>query len=203
MAYSDFTLQEAVKRFQLTLNETADLFVPTPEVAPSPLLTAVLAEQIPLALAIQTEKARSELIIAPILVEVRRAVDHRISLFSGVEFTVDPARGLNGVCDYLLARSHEQLFLQAPVVAIVEAKNENIKAGIGQCTATLVAAQRFNEREDYPLPAVYGAVTTGNIWRFLKLEGQTLLVDRVEYYVDRVEAILGILIQVSTGVSRS
>ncbi|MCE7983361.1 MAG: hypothetical protein DYG89_19480 [Caldilinea sp. CFX5] len=198
MAYSDFTVQEVVRRFQLTLDEAHDLFSPVVDLQPSALLQETLAENVPLALAIQTEKARSELIIAPILVEVRRQLDRTISLFSGVDFTVDPAQGLNGVCDYIISQSREQLYIQAPVIAIVEAKNENIKAGIGQCTAALVAAQRFNERENTGITIVYGVVTTGNIWRFLKLEAQTLYVDQIEYYVDRVGAILAILTLIVT-----
>src|SRR5262245_56838138 len=89
MAYSDFTLNEVTKRFRLSLDEQADLFAATPETAPSELLREVLAETVPLALAIHTEKARSELIVAPILVEVRKLTGHRVSLFSGVDFNVD------------------------------------------------------------------------------------------------------------------
>jgi hypothetical protein len=198
MAYSDFTFREAVKRFQLTVIEQEDLFAPVTELVVSAFLQATLAENIPLALAIQTKKARSELIIAPILVEVRRILDRRISLFSGVDFTVDPSQGLNGVCDYLISQSKEQFYIQAPVITIIEAKNENIKAGIGQCTATLVASQRFNAREGNHLPAVYGAVTTGNMWRFLKLQEQTLYIDQPEYYVDRIGIILAILVQITS-----
>ncbi len=196
MSYSEFTLQETVKRFGLTITETQDLFSPVTEIEPSALLKTILVENIPLALAIQTEKARSELIIAPILVEVRRLLDKHISLFSGVDFTIDSSQGLNGVCDYIISRSKEQLYIQAPVVAIIEAKNENINAGLGQCAATLIAAQRFNEREGNDLPCVYGVVTTGNIWRFLKLQGQDLSIDQLEYYVDRIATILGILVRI-------
>jgi hypothetical protein len=39
-------------------------------------------------------------------------------------------------------------------------------------------------------------VTTGNIWRFLKLEASTVYVDRLEYYVDRVGALLAILLRI-------
>jgi len=198
MAYSDFTFREAVKRFELTVIEQEDLFAPVAELVVSAFLHTTLAENVPLALAIQTEKARSELIIAPILVEVRRILDRRISLFSGVDFTVDPSQGLNGVCDYLISQSKEQFYIQAPVITIIEAKNENIKAGIGQCTATLVASQRFNAREGNHLPAVYGAVTTGNMWRFLKLHEQTLYIDQPEYYVDRIGTILAILVHITS-----
>lgn len=197
MAYSDFTLSEVAKRFQVTLDEQRDLFSSIGPMQLSSIMSENLNENIPLALAIQTEKARSELIIAPILVEVRRCLGRTISLFSGVDFTVDPEQGLNGVCDYIISQSREQFFIRAPVVAIVEAKNENIKAGIAQCTAALIAAQRFNEREGNAIDTVYGVVTTGNIWRFLQYTEQTLFIDRTEYYIDNVETILAILIHVA------
>jgi hypothetical protein len=198
MAYSDFTLPEVTKRFHLTLDERFDLFAPVEAIQPSRLLAETLEENIPLALAIQTEKARSEFIIAPILVEVRRLLDRRISLFSGVDFTVDASKGLNGICDYIISQSREQLFIKAPVITIIEAKNENIKAGIAQCTAALLAARLFNEREGNSIDVVYGAVTTGNIWRFIKLEDTTVSIDRIEYYLDNVDIILAILLRIAS-----
>jgi hypothetical protein len=193
VAYADFTLAEVTKRFGLTREEEADLFSGVADVAPSDWLRTTLDETVPLALAIHTEKARSELIITPILVELRKCSQHRVSLFSGVSFDVDPAEGLDGVCDYLVCRGPEQLVLGSPVLAVVEAKNDNIKGGLGQCVAEMVAAQRFNQREGTSLPAVYGVVTTGSIWKFLKLAGTEVWIDRPEHYLDRVEKILGIL----------
>ena len=159
----------------------------------SPLLAAVLDEHVPLATSIHTEKARSELIVAPMLVEVRKLMGRRISLFSGAEFNVDAAQGLNGTCDFILAASHVQLFLQRPAVMIVEAKNDNIKSGLGQCVAEMVAARIFNQQAGDGPSIIHGAVTTGSIWRFLKLDGPTIFIDQPEYYLDRMEKILGIL----------
>ncbi|HEX8203465.1 MAG TPA: hypothetical protein VF590_23515 [Isosphaeraceae bacterium] len=194
MAYRDFTWPKVTKQFQLVIDERRDLFATVPEVAPSEHLRTTLAEYVPLALAISTEKARSELMIAPVLVEVRRIVDRRIGLFSGVDFTVDPAQGLNGVCDFLISRSPEQLFIRAPVVAIVEAKNENVKAGLAQCSAEMIAVQLFNAREETGVTTVYGVVTTGDIWKFLRLEGTTISIDFAVYHIERVGKILGILL---------
>lgn len=193
MTYSDFTLSDVTKRFALTLDEQTDLFAASPDVTPSDLLRALLDETVPLALAIHTEKARSEMIIAPILVEVRRLTEHRVSLFSGVAFDVDPTSGLTGVCDFLVSKGPEQLFIRAPVLAVVEAKSDNIKGGLGQCVAEMLAARTFNEREGTGVEAVYGVVTTGSVWRFLKLAGTTVWIDRDEHYIDRVARILGIL----------
>lgn len=133
------------------------------------------------------------MIIAPILVDLRRQLDDKISLFSGVDFTVDATRVLNGICDFIICKSPEILMLTAPVITIVEAKKENINAGLGQCVAAMVAAQIFNQKSESEIDTIYGAVTTGSIWQFLKLEGQTLSVDLREYYLNKVDKILGIL----------
>ncbi|MFB2923662.1 hypothetical protein [Aerosakkonema funiforme] len=194
MAYSDFTLSELVKIFGLTINETIDLFAVVEEVECSEYLAFCLKENIALAVAINTEKARSEMIIAPILLEVRRRLNYQISLFSGVDFNVDNERGLNGVCDFLISRSTEQLFVRAPVINIVEAKNENLKSGFGQCVAEMIAAQLFNEREGNGIKTIYGVVTTGTVWRFLKLSGKVVHIDLTEYYIKDVNKILGILL---------
>jgi hypothetical protein len=148
----------------------------------------------PLARDISTGKARSEFIIAPVLVEVRRQLKKRISVFSGVEFNVDIEQGLRGTCDFLLSLSPLQLTIQAPVVSVVEAKNENMKAGIAQCTAEMLAAQKFNATKGHALPAVYGAVTTGILWRFLRLQGTNVAVDSAEYSIEKIEQIVGILV---------
>jgi hypothetical protein len=79
---------------------------------------------------------------------------------------------------------------------IVEAKNENIKGGLGQCVAEMIAAQLFNEREGNAIDTIYGAVTTGEIWKFLKLVGAVASIDLSDYYIVRdVPKILGILWQ--------
>ncbi|NER35588.1 MAG: hypothetical protein F6J93_16615 [Oscillatoria sp. SIO1A7] len=193
MVYSEFKFNEIVKQFDLSLTEKPGLFAGVPEIEPSELLKELLKDNIPLALNINTEKARSEMIIAPILLEVRRQANYRISLFSGSEFDVAPEKGLNGTCDFLLSLSSENLFIKAPVITIVEAKKENIKAGLGQCVAEMLAAQLFNQQEGNAIPVIYGAVTSGNVWRFLKIEANKLSIDAEEYYINQVAKILGVL----------
>jgi hypothetical protein len=196
MAYSDFTLNDLKRTFALVYNEQTDLFGSIAEGDVGDLLTTILREHIPLALAIHTEKARSELILVPILVEVRRRFQRQISLFSGVDFSVAPQQGLNGICDYILSAAPEQLVVTAPVVMIVEAKNDNIKAGLAQCIAEMVAAQQFNRQEGNGLTTIYGVVSTGSIWKFLKLEDQTVSIDLPEYYLESVGKILAILMNI-------
>lgn len=193
MAYSDFKLSKLKKDFGVAIDEQKDLFADIKETKGSDYLNVTLDYNLSLATDINTEKARSELIIAPVLLEVRRQLDNQVSLFSGVDFTVDPARGLNGACDFLISSSVEQLFISAPIITLVEAKNENIKGGLGQCGAEMLAAQIFNEREENGIKIIHGTVTTGTLWRFLKLENQTISIDTVEYYIGNVSKILGIL----------
>lgn len=195
MAYSDFTLKVACRDFGLTVDDEADLHRDSPEVAPGPLLADQLEDGIPLATAINTEKARSEFIVAPILAEVRRRTGRRISLFSGVEFDVAPELGLKGYCDFLVADSPVQLYIEAPVLAVVEAKNDNINSGLGQCVAEMVGSRMFNEREGKGPSIIHGAVTTGSLWKFLRLEGSVVSIDEAEYAIERVPKILGSLLR--------
>jgi hypothetical protein len=193
MAYSDFTLAELKSNFQLTIDEHTDLFADTPEADLPSVLVNTLIRYLPLAVNVNTEKARSELVIAPVLIEFKLLHHDRVSLFSGIEFTVDEAAGLKGRCDYILAQGPEQLALTAPVCVLVEAKNENIVGGIPQCLAEMVAARRFNLQKKLPDRAVHGIVTTGMIWRFLRLDGTKASVDAVEYPIQSSRKIFGIL----------
>ncbi|MEH2245508.1 hypothetical protein [Nostoc sp.] len=180
MAYSDFTLAKVRETFQLVINEKRNLFKEVSPIQPSATFTTLLEEYTQLATAINTEKARSELLIMPVLTEVRRQLNYQISLFSGTDFDVDASKGLNGFCDFILCGSEEQFYIKVPVITIIEAKNENIKSGLGQCIATMIAAQLFNRNTQQEVKTIYGVVTSGTNWRFLMLEGITAYIDIVE-----------------------
>ncbi len=141
-----------------------------------------------------SEKARSELIITPVLVEVRRILNRKVTLFSGEDFTVDESLGLNGRCDFLISRSSEMLAIEAPAVVIIEAKQADLKTGFGQCVAEMVAAQKFNDAKKKSIPTIYGSVSNGVQWQFLKLENQTVTIDLTIYPLPPVEHILGFLV---------
>ena len=160
----------------------------------SDYLQQTLKEYLPLATAINTEKARAEFLIAPVLAELRRQANYQISLFSGTEFDVDKEKGLSGYCDYIISCSKEQYFIDVPVVAIVEAKNENINGGLGQCIAEMVAAQIFNRNQERPLAEIYGVVSTGTVWKFLVLKDNLVLIDSQDYYINEVNKILAIIL---------
>ena len=147
MAYRDFNLKKVVTDFQLDVKEIKGIFSQLKEASVSDSLLATLKNNVPLALAINTEKARSELIIANVLVELRHQYENQIGLFSGIKFDVDKSKKLNGYCDFIISLTPEQMFLKAPVITIVEAKNDNIINGFGQCIAEMVAAQQFNANE--------------------------------------------------------
>ncbi|WP_286393079.1 hypothetical protein [Pseudanabaena mucicola] len=201
MPYSNFTLRQVEKDFHLQIEEKIDLFAHVQAIAPSDDLKRILTENIPLALAINTEKARSEFLIAPTLLELRRRSPIPISLFSGTEFSISPEQGLSGYCDYLISLSKQQLMISAPVIAIVEAKNEDIKSGLGQCIAEMVAAQLFNELENNYIDTIYGIVTSGEIWKFLQISEQNVAIDLTDYYINNIDKIIGILLSfISTEV---
>ena len=117
------------------------------------------------------------------------------ALFSGNEFDVDSKRGLQGFCDYIICGSQEQLFITVPVIIVFDAKKEDIIGGLGQCVAAMVAAQYFNQNQGNEVKYIYGSVTTGTNWKFLILEGTTVYIDKIEYYIKEIDKILGILLQ--------
>jgi hypothetical protein len=194
MPYSQFSIDKVKQDFHLKNVEGSRFFPDLIEqISPSPKLSAIL-EDIPWAIAVDTEKARSEVIINPVLLEVRRILNLQISVFSGEEFNVDVSVGLNGVCDFLISRSPEQLTVEAPAIVVVEAKKSDLKSGLGQCIAEMVAVQRFNQAKEQPIRTIYGCVTSGTQWRFLKLEEQTLTIDLTDYPLPPVEQILSLLV---------
>lgn len=194
MPYSQFTIAQIKTNFGITLVEQPGHFAHLADRPPSDFLRQTLDYNIPLALAIDSEKSRSELIVAPILVELKKQLGDRISLFSGREFTVDPNLGLSGFCDFLISQSAEQLTIEAPVLTLIEAKNDNLQSGLGQCMAEMIAAQMFNRQQNNSIQTIYGVITTGSLWKFLSLNDQTIIIDFNEYFLGNLEKILGILL---------
>ena len=187
MAYTDFTLELAEARLGVRARP-GELF---PGLTPVPVpdwLRDFLARGMQLALV--SEKARSEFIVGPILLACRELTGGALAIFSGQRLDVDPGRGLQGECDFILAFADPVPRLRAPLVTVVEAKKNDIEAGLGQCVAQMVAARAYNEQEGVVLPALYGCVTTGEAWQFLRLAGNDVTIDRGRLYIDNVGAIL-------------
>jgi hypothetical protein len=195
MAFQQFTFPQVVHDLGLTLRD-ADLFAAAPPFPVREEFAAFLRDGVALAVANSTEKAKSEFIIAPVLLELRRQVGPHFFLFSGVDWEADASRGLNGYCDFILTKGESQFVLSAPFVAVVEAKNDLIRSGLGQCVAAMYGAQWCNQQAGRAIAPVYGVVSTGSAWKFLQLEDTLLTIDVPEYYIDNLPKVMGILRQV-------
>ena len=191
MAYADFTLESAEAAFGITSRLVA-LF---PDLAPSEVpawLTETLARGRNL-FALISEKARSEVLVAPILAAATEGVAGQVAIFSGQRLDVDPARGLVGECDFILARTTPLPRLKAPVLMVLEAKKGDVEAGLGQCLAQVVAARIFNDRAGEPPRPMYGCVTSAQVWQFFRVDGPEVLFDRSPLYLDNLGVILAAL----------
>ncbi len=192
MAYSDFSLRKVKKTFGVR-EHRALLFEQITPIQMSAWLKETLDTSLYFALASSSEKARSEFIIVPLLLEVHKRNQRRFALYSGETFDVDQEQGLNGECDFLFSQGEMAHTIQAPVFTLVEAKKKDIGEGIGQCAAQMIGAQVFNQQEDNEIPEIFGCVTTGEDWQFLKLSDRILTIDTVRYYLDHIDKILGVL----------
>jgi hypothetical protein len=178
------------KQFKLELT-VADLFKRVKPLEPSAGLRHALDAGFLLAMV--SEKARSEFIVAPILLFIREIHLDKISIYSGVKFDVEPDKGLRGTCDFILSKSVMMPTIQAPAFVLVEAKKHDIEEGLGQCAAEMVAAQLFNDREGNRVPSIYGCVTNGESWQFMRLTGSQLEIDKQRYFLGKLSETIGIL----------
>jgi hypothetical protein len=185
MPYSSFTIAQVKRQFDLNIIKGA-FFGDLPPLSPRTWFRENLEESASFAAGQGSEKVRSELIVAPLLFELRILLDRQIGLFSGVDFTIDIESGLNGVCDFLLTRSNQELTLEAPAIVLIEAKKGELSAGWGQCAAEMIAAQKFNRAAGQEIPRIYGSVTTGTQWQFLKLADRDLTIDTTEYSLNPI-----------------
>lgn len=180
MAYSDFTMTELSNKFGLKERKT-HLFSPKTlkPVYPDEMLLRDLEEAA--LLPVFSEKAKSENMIAPILKEVWRKCDRQFYFYSGYTFNVSEEDKLTGVCDYLFS-TEQSIEIRSTVFCVIEAKNRAVEEGIPQAFAEMYAAQRFNQQNKKLTPIVYGCVTNGYDWLFLKLDNQDAYIDLQRYY---------------------
>jgi hypothetical protein len=192
MAYRSFNFKKLKEQFGIQ-PRLSPLFPQVQPIEASAWLTQTLA--IASATTLTTEKERSERLISPILLELREHNARQFSVLSGLVFDVDSDQGLNGECDFILSRNPFDFEIQAPVFTLVEAKKGDIESGLPQCIAQMIAAEIFNRQDGTVLSAIYGAVTTGDVWRFLKLSGDVrdLQIDSETHYLDNLPIVLGIL----------
>ena len=123
------------------------------------------------------EKNKSERLVSPILLEISIAFQKHITLFSGEELSVSPEENLSGECDFFFALHPPKPYIDLPIISLVEAKDEDLDWGLGQCAAQVYGAHRFNIAEGNEMPVLYGCATTGIEWQFLRFENDTFYVD--------------------------
>jgi len=189
MAYNEFTLESAEAELGVVAHP-GNLFSDLSPIPVPSWLQDLLTRSMQLALI--SEKARSEFIVAPILLACRELSGNALTILSGQRLDVDPIRKLQGECDFILALSEPVPRLRAPLVMIVEAKRNDIESGLGQCIAQMVGAQIYNERAGQSLEIIYGCVTTGEDWQFLQLQETTVLIGQQRLYIDNVGCILAV-----------
>lgn len=191
MTYLDLTLTDLQTKFGIT-NKVKSLFDAQTIIPfhPSTFLLEQLKEAA--SLPIRSEKARSELILTPILLELRKRNDYFFTIYSGDQLNVDKASGLVGECDFILSKETHSFSINTPILTIVEAKKQDVELGINQCAAQLYGAYLFNQQSNTPLTKVYGCVTTADSWKFLLLEDKVVTIDRDTYYKNELSQILGI-----------
>ncbi len=190
-SYSDFTLGHLREMFGLQ-NRIQPLLLTSELIEPSDWLKINMARTkfTPL----NSEKAKSEHLVAPVLLELKTILTRRFNYFSGNTFDVDPTLSLKGRCDFLLTRQ-DSTDISAPVIAIFEAKDDNVDNWAGQCGAEMYATRLFNQSHHEPIEIIHGAVTNGYEWLFLRLEGQMLLIDTEHYSLTNLPQLLGVLVK--------
>jgi hypothetical protein len=191
MAYSDFTFAKLKKRFKIT-QESVYLFegISIAPLVPSAKLLDDLkeAEQMPML----TEKAKSEYLIAPFVKDLKRRHPN-LSIFSGYTLNIDVENELNGAPDFIISKRPRIVEIEAPIFCIMETKNKTVEEGYAQCAAEMYAAYLFNEQMNEPLVTIYGAVTNGFDWVFLKYENLTIQIDMNRYYLGNLPQLLGVM----------
>lgn len=191
MAYSDFTFEAVMQKFDLH-QKAISLFSQSESGTISDWLKKSLIYGKKLALSSGNEKARSEFIIAPIMVEIEQLFGSQFAIYSGKNLDADKENGLSGECDFIISKGEQTFTIQSPILAIVEAKKADIELGLGQCVAQMVGANIINERRAKG-GVIYGCVTTGEDWQFMKLEDRVVYIDCDRYYINQVEKIVGCL----------
>ncbi len=190
MPYSKFTYKSVRSELGIS-NKQIALFPNFSPVQPSEMLLSFLKRNRKYAL--YSEKARSEGIVFPFLAEICQNNGQKISLYSGAILNGDDSKGLNGECDFILSKGEQDFELEAPLFCMIEAEDNDIEKNIPQCIAQMQGAYIYNEREGKTFPFMYGCVTTGMEWQFLKLENNICYLDEERYFLDKPENILGVL----------
>jgi hypothetical protein len=191
MAYSNFTLAKLKKDYGIKQIDThlfINIDLPIFQASQHLLDDIEQGKDMPL----YTEKAKSEALISPIIREMKRKNPH-ITIFSGYSLNIENDAELNGNPDFMISAKSNIIEPQNPIFCLFESKNKEPYEGFAQCAAEMYAARIFNLQAGEPYETIYGAVTNAYDWVFLKLEGDTIFIDKNRYFLNDLTKILGIL----------
>ena len=191
MAYRDYTLRKLKQQFKLEQDNVVLFNKKTVKtVKASRRLNLELTEG--QAMPLLTEKAKSELLIAPILKELNRN-NPFLSIFSGYTFNIEGIEELSGAPDFMISNKPHKVEIESPVFCLVESKNKTLDEGYAQCAAEMYAARIFNQQMGETHETIYGVVTNAFEWVFMKLEGNRILIDQERYFINEIPRLLGVL----------
>ena len=144
-------------RAALQIPQGSPLTFPSPVLVPDPIPLQQSITQNLTFVDLTSETARREVIIAPILLELCRLTHSKLK----IEYPIAVNDQLKGTLDYYL-QSQQALL-------VVEAKNADLSRGFTQLAVELIALDQWTIVET---PILYGAVTTGDIWKLGRLDRQ-------------------------------
>lgn len=176
LAYFDVTLQRA----KLELPRSPDPLERLED------LRGRIEESLP-RLSLTSEMARREFLIAPVLMEVLHYSEARLD----VEYPIAVSQQLRGSLDYLLQTDSALL--------VIEAKNEDLERGFVQLAVELIALETWLEGELEDTDYLYGAISTGNIWQFGRLDRRSRQITQ-DLNLYRVPTDLREVLQVLLGI---
>lgn len=189
MAYSESTFSKLRMQYGILQDYQNLGFETVTSITPSKRLAEDIADG--KEMTVTSEKAKSEFLIAPIFKELQRK-NPQITLFSGISLNIEGEKFLNGTPDFMISARPRRADVEAPIFCMVEAKNGIIEDGFAQCAAEMYAAKLFNQQMNEPYQTIYGSVTNAFDWVFLRLEENTVLIDKERYFLNDLPKILGI-----------
>jgi hypothetical protein len=137
-----------------------------------------------------SEDARKQAIIAPILLEVCEITQTQLN----IEYPVSVSEQLKGSFDYYISKGKGLL--------VIEAKQADLSRGFTQLAVELIALDQWTKSDT---PVLYGAVTTGEDWRFAIYKRQEKqIIEDIKLYripeemIELINILIGILIDTSS-----
>ena len=186
--YSSFSFAGVKKQFSLKSTKGI-IFDNLEPIEPSSWLTDAL--KIASKMAVVSEKSRSEWIVSPIMMEIKNQNSDRMNILSGENMSVSKDESLTGECDFIFVKDPYTFIVESLIFCLVEAEKHDIVGGLGQCVAQMVGARMLNEQDGVNFPVIYGCVTTGTDWQFLKVENQLITIENNLKYINELPYLLG------------